>query len=188
MLRPLSLAFRLALPLLAACAPAPDERIAVPRTASEETQRIAHPTVALRGVSLPSYAAGEAIFTADGGGRLLDSGAILWADDPSRAVTLELTRHLTQITGARVASEPWPFLDLASAEIEVRIEEMLARADGRFHLSGQYFVTSETATDRARLFDLTTPIAGERTPEEIAAARARVVRDLALDMVRRGLR
>ena len=55
-----------------------------------------------------------------------------------------LTRHLNRITSARVASEPWPFLDNAAAEVEVRIEDMLARADGTFVLSGQYFVTAET--------------------------------------------
>ena len=188
MFKSLSIICLTALPLLAACASIPEERIAVPRAQATEKQRIAHTTVSLRNVSLPTYAAGEAIFTADATGRLRDSGGLLWADDPSRAMTLELARHLTEITGARVASEPWPFLDPASAEVEIRVEEMLARADGGFHLSGQYFVSSEDGRDRARLFDLQSGIGPETTPEALAAARARLMRDLALDLAKRGLR
>src|SRR6056297_183095 len=188
MFKSLSITCLAALPLLAACASVPEERIAVPRAQAMEKQRIAYATVALRNVSLPTYAAGEAIFTADETGRLRDNGGLLWADDPSRAMTLELARHLSEITSARVASEPWPFLDPASAEVEIRVEDMLARADGTFRFSGQYFVASEEGRDRARLFDLTTPIAGERTPADLADARARLVRDLAQDLARRGLR
>jgi hypothetical protein len=65
---------------------------------------------------------------------------------------------------------------------------MHARADGTFGVSGQYFVTSENGRDRARLFDLSTLVGGERTPADLADARARLVRDLALDLARRGLR
>ncbi|GAW35687.1 hypothetical protein RA2_02754 [Roseovarius sp. A-2] len=188
MFKSLSIACFATLSLLTACASVPEERLTIPRAEVTETQRIAHTTVALRNVSLPTYAAGEAIFTADATGLLRDSGGLLWADDPSRAMTLELARHLTGITGARVASEPWPFLDPAAAEVEIRVEEMLARADGTFHLSGQYFVSSEQGRDRARLFDLQTGIGAETTPEALAAARARLIRDLALDLAKRGLR
>lgn len=173
---------------VAACATVPEERIAVPRAQVTETQRIAHASVALRTVSLPTYAAGEAIFVADEAGRLRTSGGLLWADDPGRAMTLELARYLTAITGARVAPEPWPFLDPAAAEVEIRVETMHARADGTFGFSGQYFVTSQNGRDRARLFDLSTLVGGERTPADLADARARLVRDLALDLARRGLR
>ena len=177
-----------AFPLLAACAPVPQERIAVPRAEISQTQRIAHATIALRNVSLPTYAAGETIFTADETGRLRENPGLLWADDPGRAMTLELSRHLNRITSARVASEPWPFLDNAEAEVEIRIEDMLARADGTFVLSGQYFVTAKTGREHAHLFELSAKIPLEPTPEDVAAARAQVVRDLAVDIARRGLR
>ena len=188
MSKSLSLTALAALPLLAACASVPEERIAVPRAETAQTQRIAHATVALRNVTLPSYASNDTIFTADETGRLRETPGLLWADDPGRATTLELSRHLNRITSARVASEPWPFLEPAAAEVEVRIEEMLSRADGTFVLSGQYFVTAETGRDHAHLFDLSVPIAPERTPEDLATARAQVVRDLAADIARRGLR
>ena len=184
----LSFAALAALPILAACASVPEERIAVPRAEIAQTQRITHATVALRNVSLPSYASGETIFTADETGRLIEAPGLLWADDPGRAMTLELSRHLNRITSARVASEPWPFLDNAEAEVEIRIEDMLARADGTFVLSGQYFVTAETGREHAHLFDLSVPVAPARTPEDLARARSQVVRDLAVDIARRGLR
>ncbi|MEI4233292.1 PqiC family protein [Roseovarius sp. D22-M7] len=186
--RSLPLIALLALPFFAACATIPEERIAVPHAEIAGKQRIAHPTVALRNVTLPSYASSETIFSADATGRLRETPGILWADDPSRAMTLELVRHLKRITGARVASEPWPFLEPAAAEVEVRIEDMLARADDTFELSGQYFVTAETGRDHAHLFDLAVRIPPEATPEDLARARAAVVRDLAADIARRGLR
>lgn len=188
MSKSLALAALAALPILAACASIPEERIAVPRADAAGEQRIAHASVALRTVSLPSYAAGETIFTGDETGRLLETPGLLWADDPDRAMTLELARHLATITRARVASEPWPFLDNAEAEVEIRIEDMLARADGTFRLSGQYFVSAETGPDRARLFDLGVRIPLDGTPEDLATARAQLVRDLATDIARRGLR
>lgn len=190
MSKSLAFAALAALPLLAACASVPEERIAVPRAELTGEQRIAYSSVALRNVSLPTYASGETIFTADGTGRLIENPGLLWADDPGRAMTLELVRHLSTITSAHVASEPWPFLDNAEAEVEVRVEDMLARADGTFVLSGQYFVTGDTGPDRARLFDLqvSVPVQPDVTPENLAAARARLVRDLALDIARRGLR
>jgi uncharacterized lipoprotein YmbA len=184
----LALAALAALPVLAACASIPEERIAVPRAELTGEQRIAHASVALRNVSLPSYAAGETIFTEGETGRLIEVPGLLWADDPGRAMTLELARHLATITRARVASEPWPFFDTAEAEVEIRVEDILARADGTFRLSGQYFVTADAGPDRARLFDLDVAIPSDSTPEDLAIARARLVRDLARDIARRGLR
>ncbi len=184
----LALAALAALPILASCASIPEERLAVPRANASDQQRIAHASVALRNVSLPSYAAGETIFTADETGRLRERPGLLWADDPERAMTLELVRHLATITGARVASEPWPFFENSAAEVEIRIEDMLARADGTFVLSGQYFVTADAGPDRARLFDLRVAVPSEPTPEDLATARGQLVRDLAADLARRGLR
>lgn len=180
--------FLLTAVIVSACSGAPDQRIAVPKAGVGATQNIAYRSVALREVSLPSYAASEEIYVADETGLLNSTEGLLWADDPSRAVTLELTRYLSQITRARVASEPWPFAGYPEAEVELRIEDMLAHADGTFRLSGQYFVSSETGRDRARLFDLTVPIEGDATAADIAAARGQAVRDLAVAIARDGLR
>ncbi|WP_135506911.1 PqiC family protein [Roseovarius aestuariivivens] len=186
MTRPISAFALLCAAALAACG-APESRVAIPKLQADERQSIAYRSVSLREVSLPSYAASEEIFVAGEDGLLSPNEGLLWADDPSRAITLELSRHLSQITGAQVASEPWPFDDYPQVEVELRIETMLPGADNVFRLSGQYFVAPENGRDRSRLFDLAVPIVAEGAGG-IAAARGRAVQDLALDIARNGLR
>ncbi|MGX0976018.1 putative lipoprotein YmbA [Roseovarius sp. MBR-51] len=175
---------------LIGCTSVPEQRLTVPRAAIETKQRIAFGSVALREVSLPGYAAGEQIYLSDSMGVLSTQPGLLWADDPGRAITLELSRHLAQLTGAQVAAEPWPFGEVPEAQVEVRIEEMLAQNVGVFRLAGQYFVSSESGRARARLFDLSVPVAtGEdASVAAIAAARGQAVRDLAVEIARNGLR
>ncbi len=188
MLKTRSLAMLAAAATLAACGGTPDARVAVPRAEPGQSQRISYSTVALRAVSLPTYAASEDIYISGLDGVISPGAGLLWADEPGRAITLELTRYLAQITGARVASEPWPFADRAQVEVELRIEEMLAHADGTFRLSGQYFVAPENGRDRANLFALVVPIGGAFTAQDIAAARGAAMRQLAGEIAAKGLR
>ena len=187
MLKTGSIAMLIGAAVLAGCG-TPDQRVAVPRADAGVVQRISYGSVALRDVSLPTYAASEDIWVSGPDGRIVASDGLLWADDPARAITLELTRYMAQITGARVASEPWPFLDRPDAEVELRIEEMLAYADGTFRMAGQYFVAPENGRDRARLFALSVPIGGAFGAGDIAAARGAVMRQLAREIAVNGLR
>lgn len=174
--------------VLAACGGPPPQRVAVPKAEVADKQRISYRTVELRDVSLPSYAAAEEIYIADESGLLNTREGLLWADDPSRAITLEISRQLAQVTGAQVASEPWPFEEPAQARVEIRVEDILAQSDGTFRLAGQYFVSTENGRDRARLFDLSVPIDGIDTVAGIAQARGQAVRNLVLEIARSGLR
>ena len=159
---------------------------AVPVT--QERVGIAYNSVEVLAVSLPSYAAAEEIYIRGADGALTSSTDLLWSDDPSRAVTLELTRYLGQITGARVAPEPWPFAERAAARLDVRVEEMYAEP-GRFVMTGQFFGAPEDGgRDRAGLFSLAAPIPEGGGAAASAAARAQVMRDLAADIARRALR
>lgn len=179
----------LAFGLLAGCGSDAMRYPVPPAPAPAERVGIAYRSVEVLQVSLPTYAASEEIFVRGADGALTSSADLLWADDPSRAVTLELTRHLSQITGAQVAPEPWPFLDRAAARVDVRVEDMYAAADGRFILTGQYFAAAEAGgRDRSALFSLSAPVAGEGGTAAIAAARGQVVRDLAAEIARKGLR
>ncbi|WP_112322767.1 PqiC family protein [Oceanibium sediminis] len=174
---------------LAACGGEP-LRFAVPDTAPPEQRvSIGYSSVELREVSLPTYAAGEEIALEQAPGVLSTSADRLWADDPARAVTLELSRSLLRITGAQIAPEPWPFEEFADARVEVRVEHMLAGADGQFRISGQYFVSPSERTGRARtrLFSLSVPMTGT-APAAIAAARGQAVSQLAGLIARDGLR
>lgn len=139
-------------------------------------------------VSLPDYAERQQIARREGDGAVAAAKDVLWADLPARGMSLELARHLGRISGAQVASEPWPFNDRAQARLEVRVEQMLAEADGSFRLSGQYFVAPDLGgRGRSGLFDITVPVAGPG-PSQIAAARAQAVAELAGQIAREGLR
>ncbi|OWU86389.1 hypothetical protein ATO6_06110 [Oceanicola sp. 22II-s10i] len=176
------------LAILSACG-GKSELYSVP-AAPVETSRIgiSFRSVEVRQVSLPTYAAGDEIHVRGKGGALTSSG-MLWSDEPARAVSLELARYLSQMTGARVAPEPWPFVDRAAATVDVRVEEMFADGETLFLMSGQYFVAPDNGgRDRSGLFSLSAPITPGGGAAAIAAARGEVVRDLARLIAQKGLR
>lgn len=183
------LLFAATLIALTGCAATPP-RYVVPRTDPGDRIAIGFRTVEVRRVTLPSYAALSEILVESEDGSVVEAGSGVWADEPDRAITLELTRALGQITRAKIASEPWPFDAYPQARVEVRIEDMLARRDGQFVLSGQYFVAAldGSARDRAKLFDITAPIATDGGTSAIARARGETVQALAREIARSGLR
>ncbi len=166
-------------------------------TTPAEASRVSIPvkSVSLREVSLPSYASEEGIAVADGAGAIRTEPDRLWADDPTRAVTLRLTNALADLTGRVVASDPWPFREDAEAVVEVRIETFVAEASGQFVAQGRYYVAHQVEDeegpvrkDRAVSFWLVQPFEPEGGFKAIAAARTRIVSALAQDIARRGLR
>lgn len=174
---------------LAGCAVTPD-RYAVPAPEPVAQQRIAFRALEIREVSLPAYAAADEISLQDTTGKLVSDGSVLWADTPDRAVALELARHLSRISGARVASSPWPFEAFPDARLDVRFETLVAGDDGQFRATGQYFVAVEEGKGRERsgYFELAVPYDVEGGPAAIAAARGRIIVDLAAFIARNGLR
>ncbi len=176
--------------ILAGCGVAPPTLLTTTTSTEVEKIRIAYASVEVRDVSLPDYAAAEDVYVEGPDRTLLTLETVLWADDPERAVTLQLTRDLARITGAQVASSPWPLADFPQAQVEVRIEELVADASGQFRLSGQYFVAPREAVgrDRSRLFDLAAPIAPGAGPRAVAQARSAVVTQLASLIAQDGLR
>ncbi|MCL7466460.1 PqiC family protein [Phaeovulum sp. NW3] len=135
----------------------------------------------LREVSLPQYAAGQEITWQTEDGALRSTPENIWADDPARAMTLALSRQITALSGATVIAEPWPLAEGPSRRLEVRVEQILAQADGNLRLSGVYFVSPAGLSggrDIVRRFDLTVPVAGEG-PGAIARAQSRAVALLA---------
>jgi uncharacterized lipoprotein YmbA len=172
--------------LLAACAS--EVRVATPVITPQTRIASSFSSIEVSEVTLPSYAAAEDIYFRDADGAISPMGT-LWADLPARAITLQLARDLGAITGVTVAPEPWPFRAYAAAKVDVRIEELLATAEGVFHLSGQYFVAPE-AGGRATSgsFAIQEPIEGTPTSASaIASARGRAVSKLAEAIARRGL-
>ncbi len=172
--------------LLAACGQGPVRYAAAP-VPSGAPIGISVSQLEVREVSLPAYARTEEIWREAENGALSSDSSVLWADEPERGVTMELSRHLATMTGARVAAEPWPFEDLPQARLTVRVQDMVAGADGQFRMTGQYFVASLTAgRDRSGEFRVSAPYALDGGAPAIAAARAQAVRDLARLIADRG--
>ena len=172
---------------LGACASDANRYAVTPPEVSERI-RIAFGSVELREVSLPTYAAADEIHQEAPDGVLKSTTDVLWADAPERAIALSLSRNLAQLTRARVASDPWPFEEFPDARLDVRFEELLARADGRYQASGQYFVAVEEGRERSGLFDLTVtydPVGGAAA---IAEARGALILNVATEIAREGLR
>ncbi|MCG6885185.1 MAG: PqiC family protein [Silicimonas sp.] len=159
--------------------PAPAARVSVPVR-----------SIALREVSLPTHAAEEGISVADSSGAITASADRIWADDPTRAVTLRLTNSLADLTGRVVASDPWPLRETPDVVVEVRMEEFVAQASGRFVATGRYYVAYEEGlgSDRAISFRLAETYDTDSGFAGIAGARSRIIAALARDIARRGLR
>lgn len=173
--------------LFSACG-TPD-RFAVQPPEVTENVRIAFRSVEVRDVSLPSYAAADEISRLTEDGILISDKDELWADAPDRALALEISRNLMRITGARIASEPWPFEAYPEARLDIRFADIVAGTDGVFRASGQYFVgVPDGRRERSGLFDLTVPYDPSGGPAAIAQARGRIVLDLSYEMARQGLK
>lgn len=171
---------------LTACASAPRYGVSSPVPTERLSSRYGAVAVAL--ATLPAYADGEEIYLRQADGAITAYGP-LWADDPGRAVTMQLARDLGAISGALVAPDPWPFRDFPDAKVDVRIEDFLATDAGTFILSGQYFVAPETGgRNRARRFAIVVPVAQPATASTIVSARGVAVSQLALDIATNGLR
>lgn len=143
----------------------------------------------LKEPSLPGYAVADEIPLEAEGGLVNTVEAVLWADKPARAISLELTRHLSSLTRVRIAPTPWPFEGQPDAILDLRFETLLARADGRYQASGQYFVARlDGGRERSGFFDLSEAIAQPATAQSISQARGRVIKALASLLARDALR
>ncbi|WP_223421934.1 PqiC family protein [Tateyamaria pelophila] len=173
---------------LTACTTPPELYPVTPPKATQ-TQRIAFQMLEVRKVSLPTYASATEISLQNAEGRLVSSSGVQWADSPERAIALELALHLGTLSGAKVASEPWPLEAFPDARLDVRFESLIARADGQFRTTGQYFVSvADGGRERSGMFDLSVPFDPEAGPRAIVVARGQVILDLALYIARNGLR
>lgn len=187
MLRPLVVPLTLAMLAVAGCSGG-DQRFATPNLEPSAKVASRYASLEVVQVTLPTYAAAEDIFVQDADGAITELGP-LWADDPARAITLQLARDFAAITGATVAPAPWPFRSFAEARVDVRLEEMLATTSGTFVMSGQYFVApEEEGRDRSGPFSITVPLALDAGAPQIAAARGAATLQLAEEIAKAGLR
>lgn len=146
--------------------------------------RIAVSSIEVKDTTLPSYAEASEIAYESEDGSVRTVADTLWADDPTRAFTSSLVSHLSRATTARVAAEPWPLETWPQAELTVRVDKMLARANGNFQLSGQFALSSPDGviSDRMRSFDIQVPLTGEGSPA-IANATGRAIAQLGAEII-----
>lgn len=142
--------------------------------------RVAVRTIEVRNVSLPTYAAASEIVVEQEGGALFVVPKAIWADDPVRGVTGALARTLDLRSTASVASEPWPLAEPADVRLEVRIDRMIAKADGLFELSGQFAISAPDGAMRESVerFTVTAPVA-DYSPAAVAQATGVAINSLA---------
>ena len=178
-------ALALGLAALAACS-SPVNRVDLVPLQSELQLRAAVSSAMVRTVSLPSYAAAEEVAVQGPEGLITTDGAVLWADEPERAATLAITRHLNQILSTAVGPDPWPFIGVPDVTVEVRVEDMLARNDGNFRLRGQYFIGGDGIDypSIVRGFDYAVPLVGEGIGG-VAAAQSQALLQLSEDIAER---
>lgn len=173
----------LILPLVA-CDSASDARYLIDTPPPGPARPLAVTSVELRDVTLPGHATGSDILVreADGGLRPLDGAD--WADDPERAVTATLARALDLGSTATVIAEPWPLRDGPAARLELRMDRMLARADGRFELGGQAALVADRGRirDRVERFDIEVPLADLSAPA-VTDAAGRALGQLADELI-----
>lgn len=173
-LSPLILAFA-----LTACGDNKSRFLIAP-VAKQTEQRVSVASIEVRDVSLPAYAAASEMMVEGADGALRPVKKALWADDPMRGITGMLARTLDLRSTAAAAAEPWPLADPAQVQLEVRIDEMVARADGNFGLTGQFALSSAMGATRDRLqrFDIKVPM-GDSSPATVATATGAAIEALA---------
>ncbi len=173
---------------LAGCGATPS-RITLPPAQTAERVSISVGSLEVSQASLPLYAESEEIAFADAAGVLTTDSDLLWADDPRRAVTQALVSNLSNLTGAKVAAEPWPLDQFPDARLAVRFDRFLPDASGQFRASGQYYVARVNSGIResARSFDLSAPYA-PGNPISLSAAKAEVLKALAIRVASDSLR
>lgn len=159
-------------------------RYLVDAPAAETARSVRVRSIEVRDVVLPAYAAAIEIPQQDETGALHNVPDTLWADEPVRGITAVLARSLDIGSSATVAAEPWPLDTPADVQLVVRVERMIAGADGVFVLSGQYAIAAPDGAVRERLerFDIRIPLAAPDAPA-IAKATGQGIAALADDII-----
>ncbi len=131
-------------------------------------------------MSLPAYAAASEIMVEDADGALRPLKKAIWADESARAVTGALARSLDVKSTSTVSAEPWPLTDGPDVQIEVRVDQIIARADATFVLTGQFALSSPDGVLRDRLQRFAIDVPLENTePASVAAATGKAIDALA---------
>ncbi len=137
--------------LLSGCTGANHDRFLIEPVAAATTVKTDAHTISITTVNLPTYAKESGIFVQNGAGAIVAIPKADWADDTERAMRLFLVRSLADISGAQVASDPWPLSGVPEAEIRIDVEQMLVDSSNTMRLSGQFSIRRDRAESRSRI-------------------------------------
>ena len=145
--------FFLLLPLVlfSGCTGTNHDRFLIEPVASTATVKTDARTISVTTVNLPTYAKESGIFVQNAAGAIVAIPKADWADDTERAMRLFLVRSLADISGAQVASDPWPLGGVPEAEIRIDVEQMLVDNSNTMRLSGQFSIRRDRAESRSRI-------------------------------------
>lgn len=152
-----------------------------PASSTSAPMRLRVSTIELRDVVLPDYAEDSQMQLRNADGALVAVEGAQWAAPTAQAITAELARGLDLGSTASVAAEPWPLSEPAQVRLSVRIDRMLAGADGQLQLGGQFAVSSPDLVMREFIerFDIAVPIAADPvTAPALAAAHGAALAQL----------
>lgn len=137
-------------------------------------------TISVLKINLPTYATEAGILIQNETGAIVSLPKADWADDTERAMRLFLVRNLASITGAEVASDPWPLGGIPEAEIRIDIEQMLVDNSNTMRLSGQFSIRRDVIRTRSRIrqFNITSK-ARSSNPEDVVDAHSSAWQELA---------
>lgn len=171
--------------LVAACSGPATQILDAPATPTLRVRPIVS-SIEVRDVSLPRYAAADDVVVLGANGVVETLSNTVWADTPERSLTLTLARNLGEITGARVAAEPWPFSASPAVQVTVQVSRLLGQADGVLNFSGQYAIAplASNVSDRSGTFDISVPVAGSG-PDALSRAQGQAIGQLSETIARR---
>jgi uncharacterized lipoprotein YmbA len=172
--------------VLTACGSGNTARFLVEPPIAEKKVRLPVSSIEVREIVLPAYAASPEIVAENADGSVRNVPDSLWADDPAKGLTSALARSLDLGSTASVAAEPWPLDTPANAQLDVRVDRILARADGRFELSGQFAIYSREGVIGESLtrFDIQVPFQSNE-PRDVAATTGIAIAELAKQVLAR---
>jgi uncharacterized protein len=159
-------------------------RFVIPAPEPISQARLRVSSIEVRDVSLPAYASASEIVVEDASGALRPVPKAIWADDPARGITGALALSLEAVSTAQVAAEPWPLNTDAQARVQVRIDQMIAKADDSFYMAGQFAISSTSGAVAGSLtrFAISVPMA-DLAPATVASATGTALNQLASKIV-----
>lgn len=166
------------LALLTACSNAPVSQFAISGEPIEQARK-SSTTIEVFEVSLPLYMQAQEIPVMGSDGAIKSNAQALWADEPSRSISLHLAEALSRLSGGIASVEPWPLEDPARQQLDVRVKTLLATVGGELRFSGQYFLVSDTGNrPKVEWFDISVPLV-KLTGTSIAQATGAATQQLA---------